>query len=352
MQRKKLAALVAAVVLVGGAAFAVRLHEKVALGLHGASVADAGGNVAANLVAAPGRVEPITEDINLSSELNGKLKEVLVDEGDRVHKGQLLAVLVNDDYRADVESYAAQVAAKEADLRKTVNGARAEERREAQASVSEAQAVLDNARSDQERHDLLFAKRVTAKEDADHYERAYKVAQAQYDAALQHYTFINEATREEDVARAQADGRLAHAQLDQSRAKYEKTFMRSPIDGFVLRRYHRSGESVMASANSPDPVFTLGNRATLRVRVDVDETDVAKVRVGDRAYVTADAFGKKQFWGHVVRLGGELGKKNIRTDEPTERVDTKILETLVLLDDAQELPVGLRVDAFIVPAQQ
>src|SRR5260370_1328020 len=130
---------------------------------------------------------------------------------------------------------------------------------------------------------------VTEGEDADHYEREYKVAKAQYDAAAQHFKFVDEETREEDVSRATADLGLARAQLDGARARYEKTFLRAPIDGMVLRRYHRAGESVTNSANVPDPLFSLGNRETLRVRVDVDETDVAKVRVGDRAYVTADA---------------------------------------------------------------
>jgi HlyD family secretion protein len=87
----------------------------------------------------------------------------------------------------------------------------------------------------------------------------------------------------------------------------------------------------------------------LRVRVDVDETDVSKVQVGQRADVTADAYGTKKFWGHVVRLGQQLGPKNVRTDEPTARVDTKILETLVELDPGAQLPDGLRVDAYIVP---
>jgi HlyD family secretion protein len=73
------------------------------------------------------------------------------------------------------------------------------------------------------------------------------------------------------------------------------------------------------------------------------------VRVGQRAYVAADAFGKQKFWGHVVRVGQQLGPKNVRTDEPTEKVDTKILETLVELDPGSQLPDGLRVDAFIVP---
>jgi HlyD family secretion protein len=73
------------------------------------------------------------------------------------------------------------------------------------------------------------------------------------------------------------------------------------------------------------------------------------VKVGERAYVTADAFGKQKFWGQVVRVGQQLGPKNVRTDEPTEKVDTKILETLVELDQNSNLPDGLRVDAFIVP---
>jgi hypothetical protein len=84
------------------------------------------------------------------------------------------------------------------------------------------------------------------------------------------------------------------------------------------------------------------------VRVDVDEVDVSKIAVGQRAYVTADAFDGVTFWGRVVRVGQVLGKKNIRTDEPAERVDTKILEVLVQLDDGHELPLGLRVQAFIV----
>jgi HlyD family secretion protein len=95
----------------------------------------------------------------------------------------------------------------------------------------------------------------------------------------------------------------------------------------------------------------VGNKTVLRVRVDVDETDVNKVRVGQKAFVTADAYGNQKSWGRVVRVGEQLGPKNVRTDEPTERVDRKILETLVELDHGAELPVGLRVDAYIVGDQ-
>jgi hypothetical protein len=101
-------------------------------------------------------------------------------------------------------------------------------------------------------------------------------------------------------------------------------------------------------SNTPDPIFTIGDKRALRVRMDVDEADVSRLALGQSAYVTADAYGDQKFWGHIVRIGQELGRKNVRTDEPTERVDSKILETLVQLDNGFSLPVGLRVDAFVV----
>ena len=159
---------------------------------------------------------------------------------------------------------------------------------------------------------------------------------------------MNTATREEDVAFARADVQLAQAHLAEAQTRYDKTFIKSPINGIVLRKHHRNGESVSNSATTPDPVLTIGNTEMLRVRVDIDESDVNKVRMDQKAWVTADAFGKQKFSGHVVRIGELLGPKTIRNDEPTERVDRKFLEVLVELDPAANLPVGLRVDTFIL----
>src|SRR5690242_3542489 len=103
------------------------------------------------LIAGPGRVEPVSEDIKIGSELSGKLKSVNVEEGDRIHAGQVLAVLENDDYLAEVRSAEAQLLAKEAVLRKVINGARHQERAEAYSSATEAKAVLDNARAEMDR---------------------------------------------------------------------------------------------------------------------------------------------------------------------------------------------------------
>ncbi len=304
------------------------------------------------IVAGPGRVEPLSEDIKVGSEINGKLKSVLVEEGDHVRRGQVLAILQNADYQAQVASAEADLAKREADLRKTVNGARTEERREALAAVNEAQAVMENARAEMERRQRLYRSGAVSREEADRFEREYKVARARHDEATQHYALLDDPAREEDRTRGKADVALAIAQLNEARARFQKTFIRSPLDGIVLRRFHRAGESVTNSSNSADPIVTLGNVRALRVRVDVDENDVAKVRLGDRAYVTADAFGNREFSGHVVRIGLEMGPKNVRTDEPTERVDKKILETLIELDEGHELPIGLRVNSFIVVSPQ
>jgi hypothetical protein len=105
---------------------------------------------------------------------------------------------------------------------------------------------------------------------------------------------------------------------------------------------------VSNSSTVPDPILTVGDKRRLRVRVEVDETEVSQVRVGQKAYVTADAYRGQKFWGEVIRVGEQLGRKNIRTDEPTEKVDNKVLETLVELDQGVQLPAGLRVDSFIV----
>jgi HlyD family secretion protein len=301
------------------------------------------------LIAGPGRVEPSSEDIKIGSELSGRLKTVNVEEGDSIHRGQVLAELENADYRAQVESARANVVAKEAALRKVINGARHQERAEAWSSVNEAKAVVEDAKSELHRRQELFAAGVVSREELDRYSREADVAKAKYDAAVQQHALVDDRAREEDQSLAEADLKLAHAQLEEAQAVYEKTFIRSSIDGTVLRKHHRAGESVSNSATSPDPILTIGDRKTLRVRVDVDETDVSKVSVGQHAYVTADAFGKQKFWGHVVRVGQQLGPKNVHTDEPTEKVDTKILETLVELDGGARLPDGLRVDAFIVP---
>jgi ABC exporter DevB family membrane fusion protein len=297
------------------------------------------------LAAAPGRVEAVSEEIRVAAQVGGRLREVLVDEGDAVARNQVIAVVENDDFRARLASAEATLRLREADARRVHNGAREQERHDAEAALHEATAVLDNATADVARKRELFTETVISRAELDTAEQQLGVARAKADSARERLSLVEAGARQEDRDHADADVALARAAVDESRALLEKTYVRSPIDGIVFRKFRRIGESVSTQFDSP--IVTLADRSRVRVRVDVDEADVARLRVGQAAYVTADAFGDRRFNGHIVRVGQMLGKKNVRTDEPTERVDTKILETLVELDDGKDLPLGLRVQTFI-----
>jgi multidrug resistance efflux pump len=293
----------------------------------------------------PGLVEPPSEEIRVSTQVGGTLASVTVAEGDRVTAGQVLATVVNADAVARVASARAQLALKQAELQRVVNGARPQERLETAAAVAEADAVLQHATGEQERRQRLWREGIGSRADADDADRAARVAQSRLAAAQQRAALIEADARDEDRARADADVSLARAQVEEAEALLEKTVIRAPIGGIVLRRHRQAGESVSTLFDSP--IVTLGDDAGRRVRVDVDEADVGKVAVGMPAYVIADAFGDRRFPGRVIKVSQVLGRKNVRTDEPTEHVDTKILETIVELEDGCELPFGLRVQAFI-----
>lgn len=331
----------AAVIIIAGINFGIVAARKASPPATAAASADGGGIVAAG----PGRVEALSEEVRVSAQVGGRLRAVLVEENDRVTAGQLLATIENADYRARVSSAEATLRLREAEARKVHNGARAQEHRDAEAAVREAEAVLNNANADAVRRRDLFKDAVIARAELDNAEQAFGVARARLDSARERLSLVDAGSREEDHARADADVALARAALDEARAMLEKTIVRAPMDGIVLRRNRRAGESVSTQFDSP--IVTLADRSRVRVRMDVDESDVAHLRVGQPAYVTADAFGDRRFAGTVVRIGQVLGRKNVRTDEPTERVDTKILETLIELSDGHELPLGLRVQAFI-----
>jgi HlyD family secretion protein len=299
----------------------------------------------AEAIVAPGRVEPASEEVKVSSQVPGKLSSAPLEEGDRVRRGQVIAAIANEDYRARLASAEARLKLREAELLRIVNGSREQERREALALVKEAEAVLANAKSDLARKQELYRKDDISRSEEERAEREYAVAKARYDATSEHHAFVDAAARDDDRLRAEAEVALARAQILEAQAMLDKTVVRSPINGTVLRKHLHTGESISDLLQSP--IYTLADASRLRVRVDVDERDIARIRVGERAWFTADAYGEKKFWGRVVKVGQILGKKNIRSDEPTERVDQKILETLCDLDAGSQLPIGLRVTSHL-----
>jgi HlyD family secretion protein len=296
-------------------------------------------------VVAPGRVEPVSEEIAIGTELDGKLSSVPVEEGQTVRRGQVIATLVNGDFTARVQLAEAQVAERKAELERLRNGARTQERQEANAVAGEARAVLEQARSERDRRKYLLDRGAISRSEYELAEREFNVAKARVDATAERASLVSADTRMEEIHRAEAEVAAAEARWAEARAALAKTVILSPIHGVVLRKHKRAGESV--STQMSGSILVLGDISRLRVRVDVDETDVARIGLGQKVTLKAPAYGERTFHGTVIRIGSILGRKNMRTDEPTERVDTKVLETLVELDPGTPLPVGLRVDAYI-----
>ena len=298
------------------------------------------------MVAAPGRVEPASEEIRVAASITGLLREVLVKAGDKVNRGDLLARIESDEYAAALAKAEADLELDQSELRRVVNGARTAERNAAYAVVSEAEAVEKTTHAELDRRRSLITKGFVTHQALEQAEQDYEVALQHRKAAFAKYMLVNDPAREEDVAIAKARAAAAHAAVEQMRAVLDKTVIRSPIDGTVLRVHRRPGELV-STFFVDQPIVTVGDLSKLYVRAEVDETDIANVARGQFAYVTAEAYGATRFAGKVVHVGEMLGQKTVHTGEPTERTDTRVLEVLIELDSPSMLRPGLRVNSFI-----
>jgi HlyD family secretion protein len=299
-------------------------------------------------IAARGRVEGISEEIKVTSKLAGRLEDVRVEEGNHLKKGAVIAVLENNDLLAAVHAAEAQQEQARANLEKVMNGARQQEREEARATMEQARAEEQNARSLYDRWSALYQQGgFVSKERVEQLRDSWKAAKSKLDAASEHFQLINAPPRPEDAAMAKAQLASAAAQVELTRVNYENSFIRAPISGVVLKKYLKPGESIIAFDRSSAPVVSMTDDSVLQVRAEIDESDVNKIQLGQRASITADAYGTRKLWGTVTRIGNSIGKKNVRTDDPTEKVDTEILETMIRVDGGGQIQVGLRVDVHI-----
>lgn len=344
MQRAKTFRL--ALVLLAALAVALAVGRMV-VGRGGNPPAQLPAALADTVITAAGKIEPLSEEVRLGVSITGKLDEVLVEEGDRVTTGQLLARLENADWRARVAEAEATIRIRQAQLARLLNGTRLEERQEA-AAVRETEAVVEQTQHDLDRYAALGREGWESPQVIEKTRRDHGVAVAKLAEARKHLAVIAADARDDERQAAEAELQLAQAQRDEAAAMLAKTEIRSPISGIVLRKHRRIGE--MISEAQDMPILSIGDVSVLRVRAEVDEVDIARLEVGQAAWVHADAFGDRRFPGRVARLGVMLGRKLIHTDQPAEKLDDKVLEVLIDLDGQPPLPVGLRVDAFIVPA--
>jgi HlyD family secretion protein len=294
------------------------------------------------LVAAGGLVEPASEARELAAPVVGRIVQMNFEEGDRVVAGDVIAQIENDDLKAQLAGAGAALIARENELLRLKTGAREQEISAARAELHEAEAVAAMALSAFERRTALEMKGIVSQEALDQARTDRDTAEARRALMAQRLSLLVSPPRPEDVAIAQSNLDAARAHLADIAAQIEKTILRSPIDGVVLKLYRRAGETV--SNLPPTPIATVGDISRLRVRADIDETDVAQIALGQTVWITADAFRDKRFRGTVAQIGFQLGRKNFRNENPEERVDTKILEAMIDLEPGVKLPIGLPVD--------
>jgi len=298
------------------------------------------------MVAAPGLVEPIGEEREVGSQVIGIIREILVEENDKVSEGQIIAVVDNKEQIARLASSRAELALRQAELERAVNGARAEERREARAAVAEADANLDLARREYDRRLPLTRSGAATQAALDQATSSLNANEARRSVMTERLAVLEAGSRAEDIAAARAQVSLAEANVALADALLDKTFIRSPLSGTVLRRQRVAGEAV--TNVPPTPIAIVGDLRGLRVRAEVDETDIGRVTAGQRVEVTADAFPDRKFGGTVYRVSSRLGAKEVQTGRPADRADTKVLQVLLDLDPDVKLPVGLRVDDYFL----
>jgi HlyD family secretion protein len=293
------------------------------------------------LFSSPGVTEPSSRTVQILSEASGTIRAIHVTAGDRVTRGQPLIELSNDIQKAGISLAEAALERAKAERTRLRNWERPEERAIAKAQFDEADASLRTAAFEWQRIEGMTRQNAASEKEVDGARNARALAQARRDAAKKRWELSEAGPRHEDLLRAEAVVREAEAQLVVARCTFEKTNIRSPIDGIVIYRYREPGETVVTDV--PSPILTVGDRSSLHVRVDVDETDIAHIWLGQAIYATAPAYGDRRFSGHVVHIEPTLGRKNFRTNRPTEKMDTKVQEVVVVLDQADEAPLELQM---------
>ena len=293
-------------------------------------------------LACQGRVEGRTETVEVGAAADGVIQSVFVKEGETVSQGARLAEIGCPDLRTALAESVSQVESARQVRVRLLRGARDEERRMAAEQTAAATSESKRATSNLERMRTLLAKAIVSTSSFDDAERDYKVAKAKLEEATRHEQLTNAPPLPEEVAKADADIAAAENRMRTIQEKIGKCTVTAPMSGTILRVLLRPGESF--STLTPRPLFTISDLSVRRVRAEIDERDVLKVRTGQTVTVFADGDEEKKFEGKVQRIATSMGRKRIVSGDPAEKADHDVLESVIVLNtEARTLPVGMRV---------
>ncbi|NVP58299.1 secretion protein HlyD [Mycoplana rhizolycopersici] len=277
--------------------------------------------------------------VSLAFRVDGRIMEAMVDEGDVIKRGDLLARLDKDTYDHAVISGEANVAALRAIYEKLVAGPRQTEIAQARATHDASVADLQKARLAYDRAQLLRSRGTISDAGVDEATAARAVALARSNMTKEALAFLEEGSRSEDIATAAAQVKAAEAALLTARTSLSDTELRAPNDGVVLSRIKEPG----AIVSSSDPVYVLSLTAPVWVRSYIGEVDLGRIYPGMKVKVASDTHPGKSYEGTIGFISpvAEFTPKSVET--PELRTDLVYRIRVVIGTPGRDLRQGMPV---------
>lgn len=248
------------------------------------------GNLQAT-VSASGAVNPVTQ-VSVGTQVSGQVRDVFVDFNSEVKAGQLIAQIDPQtlEYRlnsalADLDAANAAVAIAQANAAS------------ARANVSRARTDLTEAQRNHERNLSLVAQGFIAQSEADRTRAALASAQESL-KAVEALVGVSEA----QISSARANVKQREAAVSQARVDLSRTRITSPVNGIVIKRTVERGQTVAASLQAPELFVIAQNLSEMQVDASIDEADVGRIKPGQKATFTVDAFPGRTFEGQVKQV--------------------------------------------------
>ena len=282
-------------------------------------------------------------EVNLSFRIDGRVADVLVEEGDRVAQGDVIAIIDPEPLAAKLAQAEASLAATEAGEALLRAGARAEEVARLKAQMQALRVASANAETTYLRQRDLLSSNSISQQAFDNAKATWDQARAEFQAAQQAYFESRNGARTEDLDRAAAESRMAEAQRDSAALQLRDATLTSPEAGTVLTRVVEPGTMV----GSGSPVVALSLDSPVRVRAYVEEPDLGRVASGTRVLVFTDSRPGKPYSGTVgfVSPRAEFTPKQVETQDLRTALVYRIRITVEDADTMlrQGMPVTVRL---------
>ena len=295
-------------------------------------------------VSAPGRVEPKGGEVRISPQSAGRITEVLAVLNQKVTAGDLLIKLDDSELEARLAAADAEASVRRRDRDQEVVTGPARDRRNAEDTAFAAERLHSLNRAELDR--WIRARKSGLATDADLSKARETVVKAREAMDATRLT-LRRALAETQVAQTRLEAAVAaaRAELSMADAASERARVRAPQDGTVLQLNATPGESV---APSPENIIlVMGDVSSLRVKTEIEERDIGKIRVDQAAIIRSDAFPGREFEGKVTTFAQALGPSRLGQKGPRKLADVDVLELNIDLSGQTPLLPGMRVDVFL-----